>query len=189
MLRRNALDPNVQAQVKIAFRELGLQINKLERNYRQHRRKLSRFTPRLSPLLVDTLVVEAKRLRGDLELWYDVINGRRPAGLFSAWIKMDHKLQMTEMELAWEQKAANAIEGGHTEGQRHMTPEAAMKAATMTAHDYLINCTHDLCKTLDIDQEKAGWQERLAPFAPVLAAMIQLAMRDYEAFMRSDTVE
>ena len=30
----------------------------------------------------------------------------------------------------------------------------------------------NLCRLLDIDANKPGWREQLAPFAPVLAAMI-----------------
>ena len=66
-----------------------------------------------------------------------------------------------------------------------MTRGEAMSAATDVGRDYFLSCTYNLCKALDIDQDKAGWQERLAPFAPVLAAMIQLPMRDYENFKRN----
>ena len=70
-----------------------------------------------------------------------------------------------------------------------MTRGEAMSAATDVGHDYLLSCTCNLCKALDIDQDKVGWQERLAPFTPVLAAMIQLAMRDHEIFKRNGFAE
>jgi hypothetical protein len=48
-----------------------------------------------------------------------------------------------------------------------MTSEEAMSLATDVGYDYLLSCTYDLCKALDIDQDEAGWQERLSSLPTV----------------------
>lgn len=70
-----------------------------------------------------------------------------------------------------------------------MTPDEAMRQAAMTAGDYAIDCTDKLCKILGINKSPDGWQQQLAPFAPVLAAMITAAAQDFETSQRHGWVE
>ena len=53
------------------------------------------------------------------------------------------------------------------------------KAAT-NASDYATMAIRNLCRLLDIDANKPGWREQLAPFAPVLAAMINASAADFD---------
>ena len=64
----------------------------------------------------------------------------------------------------------------------------AMQQAWMTAHDYALHAVYDLCEILDINRSKPGWREKLAPFAPVLAAMITAAATDNDTTGRSGVV-
>ena len=53
------------------------------------------------------------------------------------------------------------------------------KAAT-NASDYATMAIRNLCRLIDIDSNKPGWREQLAPFAPVLAAMINASAADFD---------
>ena len=64
MKRKNTLDRGVQAEAKVAFRKLVLEINRLRGIYRRHRPQQYSNMPPLDPTMIRTLIVEAKRLRG-----------------------------------------------------------------------------------------------------------------------------
>ena len=49
--------------------------------------------------------------------------------------------------------------------------EACIQAAKEPG-GYLHHAIRDLCGSLEIDRNKAGWQKKLEPFACVLAAMV-----------------
>jgi hypothetical protein len=61
-----------------------------------------------------------------------------------------------------------------------MTPEGAMKQASMTSSEYAIQALDRLCQLLEVDRGKKGWQANLAPFAPVWASMIMAATEDFK---------
>ncbi len=65
----------------------------------------------------------------------------------------------------------------------------AMKQAWMTASDYALHTLDGLCRALDVDQKQNGWQEKLAPFAPVWAAMIKAAAVDFQTAVTNGAVE
>jgi hypothetical protein len=69
----------------------------------------------------------------------------------------------------------------------------ALYQAADTAHDYALRSLTAMLKLLEIDRHKAGWQDKLAPFAPVWAAMITAAAQDFattnEAGVISDTLQ
>jgi hypothetical protein len=64
------------------------------------------------------------------------------------------------------------------------TPDNALHQAHAAAATYMEHGLRDLCAALDIDRGLKGWQEKLAPFAPVLAAMVTAAATDFETAMR-----
>jgi hypothetical protein len=66
--------------------------------------------------------------------------------------------------------------------------QEALQQAQMTAHDYTHQAILDLCKFLDIKQSDLDWRKQLAPFAPVLAAMIAVAAQDYDTACHSGVV-
>jgi hypothetical protein len=70
-----------------------------------------------------------------------------------------------------------------------MSPETALRQAHMTARDYAIHAVSDLCVILGIDRREAGWTEKLAPFAPVLAAMVKAAAMDFDTAAKADADE
>jgi hypothetical protein len=61
-----------------------------------------------------------------------------------------------------------------------LTATDAMRQASMTMHDYAQKAVDDLCGILNIDMTKPKWREELAPFSPVLAAMVTGCVRDFE---------
>ena len=67
-----------------------------------------------------------------------------------------------------------------------MDGEAAARQSSTTARFYARNALDDLCMMLGI---KAGWRAELAPFAPVLAAMIIAAARDFHTATGAGLVE
>jgi hypothetical protein len=69
-----------------------------------------------------------------------------------------------------------------------MSVETAMRQAHKTAEVYARNAVDDLCEILDIDHKKSNWREQLAPFAPVLAAMINAAATDFDTAMRGGRI-
>ena len=70
-----------------------------------------------------------------------------------------------------------------------MTGDTAMRQAWMTAGDYASNTQDGLLAMLDIDRKTKGWQEKLAPFAPVWAAMIAAAASDFHTTSATGKVE
>ncbi|NFV81884.1 hypothetical protein [Magnetospirillum aberrantis] len=60
-----------------------------------------------------------------------------------------------------------------------MTPDNAMKQASDTAETYMRNTFYALTSRLDIDPNKPGFREALAPFACVWAAMIETSAKDF----------
>ena len=106
MKRKNTLDRGVQAEAKIAFRKLLLEINQLRGIYRRHRPQQYSNMPPLDPTVIRTLIIEAKRLRGQLTIWLSVVEGHHPVHLFNTCHKLDRALAMLEMELEWEHKLA-----------------------------------------------------------------------------------
>jgi hypothetical protein len=59
-----------------------------------------------------------------------------------------------------------------------------MRQAHMTAGTYAAAAIRDLCEELGIDRANPNWVEQLAPFAPVLAAMIAAASADFDTMWR-----
>jgi hypothetical protein len=106
MKRKTTLDRGVQAEAKIALRKLLLEINQLRGIYRRHRPQQYRNMPPLDPTVIRTLIVEAKRLRGQLTIWLSVVEGHHPVHLFNTCHKLDRALAMLEMELEWEHMLA-----------------------------------------------------------------------------------
>ena len=70
-----------------------------------------------------------------------------------------------------------------------MDGEAAARQSSATARFYARNALDDLCMMLGIDRNKSGWRAELAPFAPVLAAMIIAAARDFHTATGAVLVE
>jgi hypothetical protein len=104
MKRKNTLDDSVQIEAKNAFRQLRLQINQLLGVYRRHRPQQYRSMPPLDPRVVRTLGDEAKRLRGQLTIWFSVVEGHHPVHLVYAWTKLDRALTVLEVDLEWERQ-------------------------------------------------------------------------------------
>jgi hypothetical protein len=65
-----------------------------------------------------------------------------------------------------------------------ITPGELMDQASMTSNVYMRKATIELCHELDIDRRKPDWRAQLAPFAPVLAAMIAAAAADFDTGIR-----
>lgn len=64
-----------------------------------------------------------------------------------------------------------------------MTADELMKQASMTSHDYALKAMHDLSGLLGLDMKRLSNSElleKLAPFAPVWAAMISAAAQDFD---------
>jgi hypothetical protein len=59
-----------------------------------------------------------------------------------------------------------------------------MYQAADTAALYADKAVVNLCGALDIDPRDPNKREKLAPFAPVLAAMIAASAADYDTTMR-----
>ena len=106
MRRKNTLDGSVQAEAKIAFRQLRLEINQLHGIYRRHRPQQYRNMPPLDPTVVRSLLSEAQRLCDQVANWLSVVEGHHPAHLINSCHKLDRTLAMLEMELEWEHKLA-----------------------------------------------------------------------------------
>jgi hypothetical protein len=106
MKRQNTLQPSVQLEAKTAFRQLRLRINRLERTYRQHRPEQYRDMPPLHAIVVKSLVDEAKRQRGQVTLWLNVVEGNHPARLIYTCAKLDRRLAALEINLEWERRLA-----------------------------------------------------------------------------------
>jgi hypothetical protein len=70
-----------------------------------------------------------------------------------------------------------------------MSAETAVRQAHMTASDYATFAVRNLCDVLGIDRRANGWRTQLAPFAPVLAAMITAAAKDYDTAMKGGVIE
>ena len=70
-----------------------------------------------------------------------------------------------------------------------MKQSDAMRQAPMTASEYARDSLEQLCRMLDIDRKKKGWQQKLAPFAPVWAAMVKAAAADFETAVSGGAVE
>jgi hypothetical protein len=70
-----------------------------------------------------------------------------------------------------------------------MTPDNALRQASMTVHDYTMRAVTDLCDLLGIERHEKDWHLELAPFAPVLAAMITAAATDYDTAIRAGVVD
>ena len=108
MKRKSTLDDSVQIEAKNAFRQLRLQINQLLGVYRRHRPQQYRTMPPLDPRVVRTLSDEAKRLRGQLTIWFSVVEGRHPVHLVYSWTKLDRALTVLEVDLEWERQLTNS---------------------------------------------------------------------------------
>src|SRR5215475_11338798 len=108
MKRKNTLDHSIQAKAKIAFRKLLLEINQLRGIYRRHRPQQYSNMPPLDATVIRTLIVEAKRLRGQITIWLSVVEGRHPVHLINTCHKLDRALAMLEMELEWERQLATS---------------------------------------------------------------------------------
>jgi hypothetical protein len=65
--------------------------------------------------------------------------------------------------------------------------EACIQAAKEPG-GYVSQAIGDLCRSLEIDRNKAGWQARLEPFACVLAAMVTASAQDYDTAIRAGAV-
>jgi hypothetical protein len=76
-----------------------------------------------------------------------------------------------------------------TKAERTMDGEAAARQSSAAARFYARNALDDLCRMLGIDRNKADWRVELAPFAPVLAAMIIAAARDFHTATGAGLVE
>ena len=64
------------------------------------------------------------------------------------------------------------------------TAEQAMKQASKTSHQYAVEALDSLCRLLDLDQHKdKEWRTKIAPFAPVWAAMIAASTSDFASAM------
>jgi hypothetical protein len=107
MKRKNTLDDRVQVEAKTALRELRLQINRLERTYRQYRPQQYHDMPALDPTVVRMLVDETKRLRGQLTLWLSVVRGHRPVRLVYTCDRFDRRLAVLEIDLERERQLVN----------------------------------------------------------------------------------
>jgi hypothetical protein len=70
-----------------------------------------------------------------------------------------------------------------------MSAETAVRQAHMTASDYATFAVINLCEALDIDRRANGWRNQLAPFAPVLAAIIAASAKDYDTAMKRGAIE
>ena len=70
-----------------------------------------------------------------------------------------------------------------------MKPSDAMKQAPMTASEYARDSLEQLCLMLGIDRREKDWQAKLAPFAPVWAAMVRAAASDFETAVSSGAVD
>jgi len=66
-----------------------------------------------------------------------------------------------------------------------LTAQEAMEQASMTSHDYAMKALYDLCDLLGVKRGSKDWQDRLAPFAPVWAAMITAAATDFDTWART----
>jgi hypothetical protein len=106
MKRKNTLDHKVQVEAKIAFRQLHLHIGRLEGAYRQLRPHQYRIMQPLDPIVIQTLLDGAKRLRGQLTLWLSVVEGHHPVQLIYACHKLDRALTVIEIDLEWERQLA-----------------------------------------------------------------------------------
>jgi hypothetical protein len=96
------LDPLIQTDAKAAFRQLQLQINGLARDRRSLRHGLDDYTP--TPVGLDLLVAQAKRLRRELEYWSNLVSGHHPVRLIDISIRLHNKLSMIESDLEWDQE-------------------------------------------------------------------------------------
>jgi hypothetical protein len=102
-MKRNAtLDAYIQADARTAFRRLRLQINQLERDRRHHRQDIDRYIP--TPVELDVLVSQAKRLRSELEYWSNLVSGHHPVRLIDISIRLHNKLSVVESDLEWDQE-------------------------------------------------------------------------------------
>jgi hypothetical protein len=70
-----------------------------------------------------------------------------------------------------------------------MSGETAMRQAHLTACEYAAYTLKGLCQELGINIGAHGWRDRLAPFAPVWAAMIRAAAQDYDTAARSGFID
>ena len=61
-------------------------------------------------------------------------------------------------------------------------------AAAKEPGGYVHQARDDLCRVLEIDRNKPGWQKKLEPFACVLAAMVTASTRDYDTAIRAGIV-
>jgi hypothetical protein len=64
--------------------------------------------PPLDPRVVRTLSDEAKRLRGQLTIWFSVVEGHHPVHLVYAWTKLERALTVLEVDLEWERQLTNS---------------------------------------------------------------------------------
>lgn len=70
-----------------------------------------------------------------------------------------------------------------------MTPDNALRQASMTAAEYADNALDALTKALNIDTREKEWRKHLAPFASVWAAMVTAAATDFDTAVRCGAVE
>jgi len=108
MKRKNTLDDKVQVEAKIAFRQLRLEISRLERAYRQLRPHQYRNMTPLDPTVIRALLDEAKRLRAQITIWLGVVEGHHPVRLIYVCQKLDRLLKVLEVDLEWERQLAIA---------------------------------------------------------------------------------
>ena len=73
------------------------------------------------------------------------------------------------------------------ETRRFSATDAVIQAAKEPG-GYVHQARDDLCRVLEIDRNKAGWQKKLEPFACVLAAMVTASTRDYDTAIRAGIV-
>lgn len=102
MKRKVILDAHIQAAARTAFRRLRLEINQLARNRSSLRQGLDDYTP--TPVGLDVLVAQAKRLRRELEYWSDLVSGHHPVRLIDISIRLRNKLSVIESDLDWNQE-------------------------------------------------------------------------------------
>jgi hypothetical protein len=50
------------------------------------------------------LVVQAKRLRSELEYWSNLVSGQHPVRLIDISIRLHNKLSVVESDLEWDQE-------------------------------------------------------------------------------------